>query len=158
MFRFLVFLIVMMGTGSVSADTAVPNTPFNPEMEDRFKHLTMELRCLKCQNQTIYDSKAGLADDLKRQIRTQMEKGQSDQQIVDYLVARYGDFVLYKPKMSTSNMLLWVGPFLLLAIGGFVLIGNLRKRQKIISDAPLTEEESRRVQTLINSESGENHK
>ena len=90
--------------------------------------ITSELRCLVCQNQTIADSHADLAQDLKRQIREQIRAGRSDAEIVDYMVARYGDFILYRPPFKATTALLWMGPFALLA-GAFLLLwGYLRTR------------------------------
>lgn len=123
--------------------------------EERYKALASELRCQKCQNQTIYDSKAGLADDMKKVIRTQMKEGKSDQEIVDFLVARYGDFIRYKPDFKSSTALLWVGPFLLLIIGVVMLFVQMNKRRQQIVDAPLSADESARVDALIKRSSGE---
>jgi cytochrome c-type biogenesis protein CcmH len=87
---------------------------------ERLKRLSEELRCLVCQNQTLADSNADLAVDLKRQIETLLEQGQSDGQILDYMVARYGDFVLYRPPLQSNTWLLWFGPFAMLAGGGLL--------------------------------------
>ena len=144
-----------MFAGQAVSDVAESMSDLDPAMQERFKKLASELRCLKCQNQTIYDSKAGLADDLKKQIKTQIKEGRDDQEIIDYLVARYGDFVRYRPEVNTFTMLLWIGPFLLLVIGVASLIIHIRRRQQLIQDDPLTEEETRRVQSLINQGSGE---
>jgi len=146
--RILIVLMAILFSLSVQAREAVLNT--DPEIEDRFKAITSELRCQKCQNQTIYDSSAGLADDLKRQVRVQIRTGKSDEEIIDYMVTRYGEFIRYRPAMSIQNMLLWIGPFILFIVGFWILITQLRKRRKIIEDKPLSEEDEKRVQAIMN--------
>jgi len=126
----------------------------DPEMEKTVNEISAELRCLVCQNQTIADSNAPLAVDLKNQVRDMVESGQSQSDIVDYMVERYGDFVRYRPPMKASTMLLWVGPFLLLLIGVVVLVVNLRKRTAAIkNDGDLSVEENERLQRLLAAES-----
>jgi cytochrome c-type biogenesis protein CcmH len=100
----------------------------DPALEARLKAMSQELRCLVCQNSTLADSDAPLAADLRNEIRVQMRAGKSDQEIIDYLVARYGDFVRYRPPINSNTVLLWFGPFLLLLIGGFVLYRALKKQ------------------------------
>jgi cytochrome c-type biogenesis protein CcmH/NrfF len=90
----------------------------DPALEARVMKLSEELRCLVCQNQTIADSNAGLAIDLRNQVREQLRQGRTDKDVIDYMVQRYGDFVLYRPPLKTSTWLLWAGPFLLLLGGG----------------------------------------
>jgi len=132
---------------AAQAKEATPNE--DPVIKERFKELTSELRCLKCQNQTIYDSKAGLADDLRKQIRTQINAGKSNDEIIEYMVDRYGDFVRYRPAMNARTILLWVGPFLLLFTGISILLYQLRKRKTLVTDAPLSEEENMRLNKLL---------
>src|SRR5215467_13838206 len=91
--------------------------------------LAEELRCLVCQNQTLAESNAPLAEDLRNQLREQMRAGKSDKQVVDFLVDRYGDFVLYRPPLKATTFLLWFGPFLLLATGFAVLLRRVRRRR-----------------------------
>ena len=98
------------------------------EMDQRVSALANELRCLVCQNQTLADSNAPLAVDLRNQIREQLAAGKSEQEVTDFMVARYGDFVLYRPPLKASTLLLWVGPFLLLAAGLALLVFRLRRR------------------------------
>lgn len=97
--------------------------------EMRYKKLVDELRCLVCQNQNIASSNADLAKDLRQQVYTRIEKGESDQQIIAYMVERYGDFVLYKPPLNWVTAFLWLGPFLLLALGITVLVRLIRSSQ-----------------------------
>ncbi len=126
----------------------------DPEMEKTVNEISDELRCLVCQNQTIADSNAPLAVDLKNQVRDMVESGQSQTDIIDYMVERYGDFVRYRPPMKASTMLLWVGPFLLLLIGVVVLVINLRKRTVMAkNDEDLSVEENERLQRLLAAES-----
>ena len=99
----------------------------DPALEARLKTMSQELRCLVCQNSTLADSSAPLAEDLRKEIRAQMRAGKSDKEVIDYLVARYGDFVRYRPPVNNSTALLWFGPFLILIIGGFVLYRVLKK-------------------------------
>jgi cytochrome c-type biogenesis protein CcmH len=121
----------------------------NPAVEERLKHLAVELRCLVCQNQTLADSNAPLAEDLRREVRDMIVKGMSDKEIIEFLVSRYGDFVLYRPPLKTTTTLLWVGPFVLLVGGGIALVVTLKRRGKKVADAAITEEEHRRVEQLL---------
>ena len=124
-------------------------------VEVQVQRLSEQLRCLVCQNQTLADSHADLAQDLKQEIREMAAKGMSDQAIIDYLVARYGDFVRYRPPLKSTTLLLWLGPFVLLLVGGIGLFITLRRREKSIIDAPLNADEVRKVRELlaINKES-----
>ena len=106
-----------------------------------------------CQNQTIADSHAELAQDLKQEIREMAAKGMSDQAIIDYLVARYGDFVRYRPPLKASTLLLWLGPFALMLAGAIGLVVMLRRREKMVADKPLTAVEARKVRELLDKDS-----
>ncbi|MEQ1598285.1 MAG: cytochrome c-type biogenesis protein [Methylotenera sp.] len=122
---FLTFILLQMNNAVVAGE-AKPLAE-DPVLEARLKAMSHELRCLVCQNQTLSDSNAPLAEDLRREIRAQMREGKTDQEVIDYLVARYGDFVRYRPPVNNSTALLWFGPFLILIIGGFVLYRVLKK-------------------------------
>lgn len=124
----------------------------NNAVEAQVQRLSEELRCLVCQNQTLADSHAGLAEDLKQEIREMANKGMSDQAIIDFLVARYGDFVRYRPPLNATTYLLWLGPFVLLLGGVAGLLLMLRRRQKLQVDTTLSEEEVRRVEALLASD------
>ena len=100
----------------------------DPVQQERYERLNRELRCLQCQNQTIADSTAPLAADLRREVRELMEAGRSDAEIRQFMLDRYGDFVLYRPRMTPANFLLWAAPVLLLAIGFAVAIVFIRRR------------------------------
>lgn len=103
----------------------------NPEQQARYENLVNELRCLVCQNQTIADSNADLALDLRDKVAAQIAAGKSDAEIIEYLTARYGDFVLYRPPVQANTVLLWSGPFLLLLVAGALLAFTLRRRASL---------------------------
>ncbi len=117
--------------------------------EQRVKALAHELRCLVCQNQTIADSNADLAIDLRTQIREQIQAGKTDSQIKEYMVARYGDFVLYKPPVQSNTLLLWIAPFLLLVGAVVFLFWHLAKRRKLASAETLSETDLQRADALL---------
>jgi cytochrome c-type biogenesis protein CcmH len=123
----------------------------DPALEQRVIRLTSELRCLVCQNQSLADSHADLAIDLKNQVRSQMQAGKSDAEIREFMVARYGDFVLYRPPLKSTTALLWAGPFLLLAAGGLALGFYLRRRRKRLAESELTPEQRARAEALLHA-------
>lgn len=122
----------------------------DPVLEKRMIGLAENLRCLVCQNESLASSHAELAEDLRREVREQMQKGLSDQEIIDYLVSRYGDFVLYDPPVKNYTLVLWFGPFVLLLIGSGVLIYQLRKRKSLIAETELSDEDAQRAAALLN--------
>lgn len=124
----LILGVLFVLAGNLAAKVEVL-TFASPENEARYKDLVAELRCLVCQNQNIASSNADLAKDLRQQVYTRIENGESDQQIIQYMVARYGDFVLYKPPLNTATGLLWIGPFALLGVGIVFLIRLIRARK-----------------------------
>src|SRR5512138_4007137 len=130
-----VLLIVALALASVlaRAKEAEPAAA-DPALEARMLRVAAELRCLVCQNQTIADSHAGLAEDLRREIREQLQRGASDEQVVQYMTDRYGDFIRYRPPLKGSTALLWIGPAVLLASGLGVLALVLRRRAKLSPD------------------------
>ena len=144
-----VALLVCLAT-VVSAQEAKPMAE-DPELEKRVLKLSQELRCLVCQNETLADSRADLAVDLRNQVREQMRAGKTDQEIVVYLTERYGDFVLYRPPVKPSTYLLWFGPFLLLLGGLALLYRYVQQRRELITDKPLTAEERRQAEELLRS-------
>ena len=103
-------------------------------MQARYEHINRELRCLVCQNQTIADSNATLAQDLRREVREMMVAGKTDDEIRTFMIERYGDFVLYRPRMTAGNFLLWAAPVLLLLLGTFVGIRFIRKQAAQVKD------------------------
>ena len=142
----LIILALLCFAGLIVAKEAQPNE--DPKIEQRMRALTEQLRCLVCQNETLADSRADLAEDLRRQIREQMKAGKSDPEILAFLTQRYGDFVLYNPPVKSTTYLLWFGPFVLLIAGTGVLYRYLKHRHELIKDKPLTAEERRRAAHL----------
>jgi len=138
---------------TASAGATDDNRFDDPGELARYKVLLYELRCLQCQNQNILDSNAPLAHDLRREVRRLILEGNSDQQVLDFLVARYGDFVLYRPPWKAKTVLLWTGPFLL-GVGGLtILLLQLRRRRAEHAAAtPLSDEERTRLQSLLDSQ------
>ena len=141
-------LIILLVPCLAGAEEARPLID-NPLVEARLKHLAVELRCLVCQNQTLADSHAPLAEDLRREVREMIAKDMSDKDIIEFLVTRYGDFILYRPPLKATTTLLWVGPFVLLIAGVAALVLALRRRQKKLVDLSLSEEERNRVARLL---------
>lgn len=123
----------------------------DPVLEKRMIGLAQNLRCLVCQNESLASSHSGLAEDLRQEVREQMQKGLTDQEIIDYLVSRYGDFVLFDPPVKRYTLLLWYGPFALLIIGLIGLVVQLRKRKKDIVEVQLSAEDAHRASDLLNS-------
>ena len=146
-------LIVASLPGFALAREAQPASA-DPALEERVMNLSRELRCLVCQNETLADSRADLAEDLRNQIREQMKAGKSDKEIVAYLTQRYGKFILYNPPIDPTTYLLWFGPFVLLLAGLFVLFRYLKQRRELITDQPLSGDERQRAETLLKTDQG----
>jgi len=121
----------------------------NPETEQRIRQLSEKLRCLVCQNQSLADSNAELAQDLRQQLREQVAAGRSDDAILDYLVQRYGDFVLYEPPFKATTVLLWIGPFVLLIAAALVLVTTLRRRRRAPEESALGAEDRHLVERVL---------
>lgn len=122
----------------------------DPVLEARLLAISEELRCLVCQNESLAGSRADLANDLRREVRTLIKEGKSDQEILDFMVVRYGDFVRYRPPVKPTTWLLWLGPFLLLGGGVATLVVFLRRRNSTQPAAtPLSDDEQRRAQALL---------
>ncbi len=150
MMRILVLLLCLMpvfGYAGEAKDLAE-----DPVLEKRMIGLAEKLRCLVCQNESLASSHAELAEDLRREVREQMKKDKTDQEIIDYLVARYGDFVLYDPPMKNYTILLWFGPFALLLGGAGALIYQLRKRRQTVPEISLSVEAQQRAAALLNQD------
>ena len=147
--KLLLSLLLALILPLAHAGEAIP-VASDVALEERVMAVSSELRCLVCQNQTIADSHAELAIDLRNQVREKLRQGMSEQEIKDYMVARYGDFVLYRPLMKRSTWLLWFGPFLLLIVAFGVLIVKLRQRRKAMQQAPeLSADEHARAESLL---------
>ena len=154
--RIVAALVVAIGVAGLSAAYAVQPDEImsDPAKETRARDLSRELRCMVCQNQSIDDSEAPLARDLRLLVRERIAAGDSDAQVIDFLVARYGEFVLLKPRLKPHTLLLWLLPPLALAGGGFALWMHNRRRSRSVGaeDQPsveLTSEEEARLQRLM---------
>ncbi len=111
----------------------------DPEMQARYEEITAEVRCLKCQNQSIKDSNAFLASDLRREIRRLLEEGKTNDEVYDFLVERYGEFALYRPRMSGKTLILWIAPGILLLLGAGVTVNVIRRRMSMPIEDDLQE-------------------
>ena len=148
--RLLALLLLCLFSSFVMAQVQEEERPSDdPVIEARLAKLSKELRCLQCQNQTLADSPAGLAADLRREIREQMKAGKSDQEIVAFLTQRYGDFILYRPRVTFTTYLLWFGPFVLLLGGLYVLFRYIKQRRDLIPEQPLSANDRRRAEELL---------
>ena len=134
--KLFIFFLFFCLSASVMAQSSPVQEPMvfdSPEQEARFKQLTMELRCTVCQNQNLADSDAQLAHDLRAEVHEMLMAGNSDDDIKNFMVQRYGDFVLYRPPVQKNTYLLWVAPMLLLLIGALVLRVNIKKRASLLN-------------------------
>lgn len=145
MIRFLAVLLLALQMGAAPAQPASP-----AESESaRILRLSEKLRCLVCQNQSLADSNAELALDLRRELQAQVKAGRSDEEILAFMVARYGDFVLYRPPFKATTALLWLGPFLLFAGAAAVVLVTLRRRRTLREEPALDDEERRLVDQVL---------
>lgn len=140
------FFFLLLSVTPALAGVEVRQFP-DPRLETRYHRLIEELRCLVCQNQSLADSNADLAEDLRGEVYTMLLAGKNDREIIDFLVNRYGDFVLYRPPVKTTTVLLWFGPFIGLALGVFTL-WLLARRRRLQAPVALSEEERRRLESL----------
>jgi cytochrome c-type biogenesis protein CcmH len=127
---FLAILLSMSVALAIDSDRAFDD----PEMQARYETIISEVRCLQCQNQSIKDSNVALAADLRREIRRMLTEGKTDAEIYDFLVARYGEFALYRPRMSGKTLVLWLAPVLLLAGGALIMLRVIRRRMTLPID------------------------
>jgi len=142
------WLAVVVATPPAQSGQAVP-VAADPVLEARVNALAAELRCLVCQNQSLADSHAELAVDLKNQVREQLRAGRSEPQVVEYMTQRYGDFVLYRPPLKASTVLLWLGPLLLVLLGGALLLRSLRLARSAAPAPALAGAEQARADRLL---------
>ena len=138
-------LAAVLSTAALLAGAAMAQG--DPALEHRVAGLASELRCLVCQNQTLADSNAPLAVDLRNQIREQIAAGKSEQDVLDFMVARYGEFVLYRPPFKATTLALWIGPFLFLVLGAWLLARRLARRR--VAEAELSGVERERAAKLL---------
>jgi len=144
----LILLLLFAGLGTAFAGVEV--TQFErAEQEQQYNRLIAELRCLVCQNQNLADSNAELAQDLRQEVYEMIQAGASDQEIINFMVARYGDFVLYRPPFKATTAFLWIGPFIILIVGFLILLVFIRKRRQL-GAVELDETEHARARELLN--------
>lgn len=148
----LLFLMICASLPGLAIAKEAQQLSADPALEDRVMKLSKELRCLVCQNETLADSRADLAEDLRGQIREQMKAGKTDKEIIDYLTVRYGKFILYNPPVDPTTYLLWFGPFLLLLTGLFLLFRYIKQRRALIVEVPLSADERLRAEDLLKAE------
>ncbi|MBM3392670.1 MAG: cytochrome c-type biogenesis protein CcmH [Betaproteobacteria bacterium] len=147
--RLMIALLCLAAGATGFAREAAP-TAEDVVVEKRMVAISEELRCLVCQNESLSGSQADLAKDLRREIREQIGRGRSDQEILDFMVDRYGDFVRYRPPLKGTTFLLWFGPFVLLAVGVVALVVILRRRGRRVAPATaLSAEEQRKAEELL---------
>ena len=150
----LLLLICIVAPATIAQVRRPEPVKDDPAIEQRLQKLSQELRCLVCQNETLADSRADLAEDLRDEIREQMKAGKSDKEIIAFLTERYGQFILYRPQVTPTTYLLWFGPFVLLLIGLAVLFYYIRQRRELIPEKPLTSDERKRAEELLRTGSG----
>lgn len=153
LFASLVLLSVIASFAVAQVRRPRPVTD-DPAIEQRLQKLSHELRCLVCQNETLADSRADLAEDLRDEIRQQMKAGKSDKEIIAFLTERYGQFILYRPQVTPTTYLLWFGPFVLLLGGLTILFFYIKQRRDTIAEQPLSSDERRRAEDLLRTGSG----
>ena len=151
--RVIIFtlMLLLVSPLNVWAKEAIPVAE-DPEIEKRMLALTVDLRCLVCQNESIADSRAEFSNDIRREIREQIKANKTDKEIVQFLVDRYGDFVLYNPPMKRTTILLWFGPVILFMIGSGSLVFYLRRRRLQIEDVALSPEQLNEAEALLNED------
>ena len=144
-------MAVALLMATASAQVQSPITASNDAaLEARVKALSSELRCLVCQNQTVEDSSAPVARDMKDQVRTQLAAGKSEAEVKLYMTERFGDFVLYKPPLKATTIVLWAGPFIALAVAGLMLVRRLRRTSAVAATTPLNDIDRERARALLN--------
>lgn len=151
----MIRLALALLLGLFVAIAQAQTVPAGAEDQVRILRLSEKLRCLVCQNQSLADSNAELATDLRRELREQVQAGRSDEQIFEFMVQRYGDFVLYQPPFKASTVLLWVGPFALLTLALIVLVRMLRRRSTVREDTEPGEEEKKLIERALGAPRGD---
>ncbi len=139
----LMFILLFLVTARVAGEMTLRN----PEDEQRFNDLSKVLRCMVCQNQSIADSNAELARDFRDQVKEQINEGQSDAEIIDYMVERYGHYILYKPPFNMATAILWTGPFILVVVGFVMVVRTMRRQEQ--SQADTNTRQQGRLQELL---------
>jgi len=150
MIKYIVLLVTLLAAqGAVVAKEAAPLAE-DPAIEKRMLAMAEELRCLVCQNQSLAASDSDFAHDVRREMRTMMKEGKTDQEIKDFLVQRFGDFILFRPPVKGETFLLWFGPLILLVVGATTLVFVLRRRNRLAKqEQPISDEDHRRAEALL---------
>ncbi len=148
------FLVILFSLPCLTFAKEAQPSAADPVLEERVMKLSKDLRCLVCQNETLADSRADLAEDLRQQIREQMKAGKSDKEIIAYLTDRYGKFILYNPPIDPTTYVLWFGPFVFLLAGLAFLFRYLKQRRELITEEPLSADERRRAEALLKTAQG----
>lgn len=148
--RFLFMLVLALGMQFASAKDAAPLVD-DPVTEQRLIDISEEMRCLVCQNESLAGSRSDLANDLRAEIRTLIREGKTDDQIRAFMVDRYGDFVLYRPPVKPLTWLLWIGPFVILALGIAGLLMYLRRRNALVAPKILTADDNKKIDDLLSA-------
>jgi cytochrome c-type biogenesis protein CcmH len=140
---------VVAASSALPVGREAPLMAEDPKLEARLVDISQELRCLVCQNESLASSHAELADDLRNEVRELIRSGKSDQEVKDFLVSRYGDFVLYRPEVKPLTWVLWFGPFLLLVVAAIFLGVYLRQRRALAAPVAMTDDERERAKQLL---------
>ena len=148
--RIFLTVLIVFSLSSAFAKDAVPLAD-DPVTEQRLISISEEMRCLVCQNESLSGSRSDLANDLRREIRILIKEGKSDDQIRTFMVERYGDFVLYNPPVKPITWLLWIGPFVMLAIGIAGLLTYLRRRNSSVPNIVLTDADNQKIDAMLNA-------
>jgi cytochrome c-type biogenesis protein CcmH len=148
--QILAIALCMLSFGFSFAKDAAPLAD-DPVTEQRLISISEEMRCLVCQNESLAGSRSDLANDLRREIRTLIQEGKSDEQIRSFMVERYGDFVLYRPPVKPITWLLWIGPFVILLIGILGLLTYLRQRNSAVTTIALSDDDNKKIDALLNN-------
>ena len=146
--RLSLLLMTLLACGVLWAKDAAPLAE-DEAVEKRLIAISEEMRCLVCQNESLAGSRADLAEDLRRELRTLIKEGKTDEEVKTFMVSRYGDFVLYRPPVKPTTWLLWAGPFVLMIAGVAALVAYLRRRGRQLKDAPLSDDERLRAEELL---------
>jgi cytochrome c-type biogenesis protein CcmH len=146
--KLIVLLASLLLSVSLAAKEAAPLAE-DPAVEKRMVNIAEELRCLVCQNESLAGSQADLAKDLREEVRGLIKAGKSDEEVKDFLVSRYGDFVLYRPQVKPITYALWAGPFILLLVGIVMLVNYLRRRGRQLDEKPLSDADKKRAEALL---------
>lgn len=157
MMKRIIFAVLLASGASLAFAKEATPVMGDAAMQERVMKLSEELRCLVCQGQSLAESHSDFALDMRRKIQSLMEQGMSDKEVKEFLVARYGDFILYRPPLKSTTALIWFGPLILFVVGAAVLLFNIKRRRKVVSSEPppLSADEQARVQGLLQEDTGE---